>query len=142
MQGRGKWMVPGYKAILYTSLGASMYMMGRLVLVSASFTYRRIAAHDLCRDTRPGGARTRGTARARYPDMVGLGETRPCPCPCTGNQPAFDLPRATYVISEPIEHSTFRSAQVFMSRESLLLSKLSERTWLVEKRHLIDLSRA
>lgn len=33
-QARGKWMIPAYKAVLYTSFGASMYMMGRLVLVS------------------------------------------------------------------------------------------------------------
>ncbi|KAF2622877.1 hypothetical protein BU25DRAFT_351266, partial [Macroventuria anomochaeta] len=31
-KARGKWMIPGYKAVLYTSFGASMYMMGRLVL--------------------------------------------------------------------------------------------------------------
>lgn len=42
-QARGKWMIPAYKGILYTSLGASMYMMGRLVLVglidSRNFNY-------------------------------------------------------------------------------------------------------
>jgi hypothetical protein len=27
-------MIPAYKVTLYTSIGASMYMMGRLVLVS------------------------------------------------------------------------------------------------------------
>ncbi|EOA84638.1 hypothetical protein ACJQWK_07014 [Exserohilum turcicum] len=31
-KGRGKWMVPGYKMLMYTSFGASMYMMTRLVL--------------------------------------------------------------------------------------------------------------
>ncbi|KAG9388659.1 COX7a domain containing protein [Pyrenophora tritici-repentis] len=29
---RGKWMIPGYKVLLFGSLSASMYMMGRLVL--------------------------------------------------------------------------------------------------------------
>jgi hypothetical protein len=33
-QARGKWMIPMYKAGLYTSLGCSMYMMVRLFLVS------------------------------------------------------------------------------------------------------------
>lgn len=32
-QARGKWMIPAYKVTLFTSLGCSMYMMGRLVLV-------------------------------------------------------------------------------------------------------------
>ena len=32
-QARGKWMIPAYKGLLYVSLGSSMYMMGRLVLV-------------------------------------------------------------------------------------------------------------
>ncbi|KAH7081350.1 hypothetical protein BKA63DRAFT_561896 [Paraphoma chrysanthemicola] len=31
-KARGKWMIPGYKLMLYTSLGASMYMMSRTVL--------------------------------------------------------------------------------------------------------------
>ncbi|KAJ4367919.1 hypothetical protein N0V86_009759 [Didymella sp. IMI 355093] len=31
-KARGKWMIPAYKAVLYTSFGCSMYMMGRLVL--------------------------------------------------------------------------------------------------------------
>ena len=34
VQARGKYMIPGYKVILFGSFGASMYMMGRLVLVS------------------------------------------------------------------------------------------------------------
>lgn len=32
-QSRGRWMIPAYKVILYTSISSSMYMMGRLVLV-------------------------------------------------------------------------------------------------------------
>ena len=32
-QARGKWMIPAYKGLLYVSIGSSMYMMGRLVLV-------------------------------------------------------------------------------------------------------------
>ncbi|KAF2028230.1 hypothetical protein EK21DRAFT_114004 [Setomelanomma holmii] len=31
-KARGKWMIPTYKVALFTSFGASMYMMGRLVL--------------------------------------------------------------------------------------------------------------
>lgn len=31
-------MIPAYKVILYTSIGSSMYMMGRLVLVRCSTT--------------------------------------------------------------------------------------------------------
>ncbi|KAF2823114.1 hypothetical protein CC86DRAFT_409880 [Ophiobolus disseminans] len=31
-KARGKWMMPAYKTLLFTSIGASMYMMGRLVL--------------------------------------------------------------------------------------------------------------
>ncbi|KAF2792972.1 hypothetical protein K505DRAFT_375648 [Melanomma pulvis-pyrius CBS 109.77] len=31
-KSRGKWMVPAYKVILFGSFGASMYMMGRMVL--------------------------------------------------------------------------------------------------------------
>ncbi|KAH8725447.1 hypothetical protein GQ44DRAFT_681217 [Phaeosphaeriaceae sp. PMI808] len=31
-KARGKWMIPTYKAMLFTSFGASMWMMGRLVL--------------------------------------------------------------------------------------------------------------
>ncbi|EDU41215.1 hypothetical protein PtrSN002B_008576 [Pyrenophora tritici-repentis] len=31
-KARGKWMIPGYKVLLFGSLSASMYMMGRLVL--------------------------------------------------------------------------------------------------------------
>jgi hypothetical protein len=57
-QARGKWMIPAYKAVLFTSFGCSMYMMGRLVLVrrlhisqSPELTVRR--------DTRPGSARTK-----------------------------------------------------------------------------------
>ncbi|KAL6710629.1 hypothetical protein ACN47E_008677 [Coniothyrium glycines] len=29
-KSRGKWMIPGYKVILFSSFGASMYMMCRL----------------------------------------------------------------------------------------------------------------
>ncbi|PVI01521.1 hypothetical protein DM02DRAFT_524768, partial [Periconia macrospinosa] len=32
VKGRGKWMIPAYKAVLFTSVGCSMYMMCRLVL--------------------------------------------------------------------------------------------------------------
>lgn len=32
-QSRGRWMIPAYKAVLYTSIGSSLYMMGRLVFV-------------------------------------------------------------------------------------------------------------
>lgn len=35
-QARGKWMIPAYKGLLYTSLSASMYMMCRMVLVRSS----------------------------------------------------------------------------------------------------------
>ncbi|KAG9186267.1 hypothetical protein G6011_02823 [Alternaria panax] len=31
-KARGKWMIPAYKVVLFSSFGASMYMMGRLVL--------------------------------------------------------------------------------------------------------------
>jgi hypothetical protein len=41
-QARGKWMIPAYKVMLFSSLGASMYMMGRLVLV------RQILAFAIC----------------------------------------------------------------------------------------------
>jgi hypothetical protein len=30
-------MVPGFKVIMFSSFGASMYMMGRLVLVSCTW---------------------------------------------------------------------------------------------------------
>lgn len=40
-------MIPGYKAILYTSFGASMYMMGRLVLVGVNFTFGKAVANIL-----------------------------------------------------------------------------------------------
>lgn len=33
-------MVPAYKVVLFTSFGASMYMMGRMVLVSCSCSER------------------------------------------------------------------------------------------------------
>ncbi|KAK7192185.1 hypothetical protein PSPO01_01757 [Paraphaeosphaeria sporulosa] len=33
MKSRGRWMIPAYKVVLYTSIGSSLYMMGRLVLV-------------------------------------------------------------------------------------------------------------
>ena len=36
-QARGKWMIPAYKGLLYVSLGSSMYMMGRLVLVRPTY---------------------------------------------------------------------------------------------------------
>ena len=32
-QARGKYLLPGYKVMLYGGLGASMYMMGRMTLV-------------------------------------------------------------------------------------------------------------
>lgn len=32
-QARGKWMIPAYKCLMYTSFGASMYMMCRMFLV-------------------------------------------------------------------------------------------------------------
>ncbi|KAL5376781.1 hypothetical protein DPSP01_010193 [Paraphaeosphaeria sporulosa] len=32
MKSRGRWMIPAYKVVLYTSIGSSLYMMGRLVL--------------------------------------------------------------------------------------------------------------
>jgi hypothetical protein len=35
LQARGKWMIPMYKAGLYTSISCSMYMMVRLFLVSS-----------------------------------------------------------------------------------------------------------
>ncbi|KAF2272376.1 uncharacterized protein EI97DRAFT_437003 [Westerdykella ornata] len=31
-KARGKWMIPAYKVLLFTTFGSSMYMMGRLVL--------------------------------------------------------------------------------------------------------------
>ncbi|OAL51682.1 hypothetical protein IQ07DRAFT_506832, partial [Pyrenochaeta sp. DS3sAY3a] len=31
-KNRGKWMVPGYKVLLFTSFGASTYMMFRMLL--------------------------------------------------------------------------------------------------------------
>ncbi|KAL5414977.1 hypothetical protein PMIN06_003411 [Paraphaeosphaeria minitans] len=31
MKSRGRWMIPAYKVVLFTSLGSSLYMMGRLV---------------------------------------------------------------------------------------------------------------
>lgn len=52
-------MVPGYKMLMYTSFGASMYMMTRLVLVSAHTKECRDNANDFFRDTRPGTTRTR-----------------------------------------------------------------------------------
>lgn len=33
LQSRGRWMIPAYKVVLFTSIGSSLYMMGRLVLV-------------------------------------------------------------------------------------------------------------
>ena len=35
-QARGKWMIPAYKGLLYTSLSCSMYMMCRMFLVGGS----------------------------------------------------------------------------------------------------------
>ena len=32
-QARGKWMIPAYKCLMYTSFSASMYMMCRMFLV-------------------------------------------------------------------------------------------------------------
>jgi hypothetical protein len=34
-QARGKWMIPAYKCLMYTSFSASMYMMCRMLLVGA-----------------------------------------------------------------------------------------------------------
>jgi hypothetical protein len=53
-------MVPGFKVILFGSFGASMYMMGRLVLVSLHVAEVSIpTCLTVIRDTRPGLARTR-----------------------------------------------------------------------------------
>ena len=53
-------MIPAYKVVLFGSLSASMYMMGRLVLVSDVPRPRPAAtAADSPRDTRRGSARTR-----------------------------------------------------------------------------------
>jgi hypothetical protein len=59
-QARGKWMIPAYKVILFTSIGSSMYMMGRMVLVSYSCSCRSVRLLTMAdRDTRLGSARTR-----------------------------------------------------------------------------------
>jgi hypothetical protein len=65
VQGRGKWMVPAYQCILFTSFGCSMYMMGRLVLVRylATLHCAIVAVTDSSRGTRRGSARTRQFAR-------------------------------------------------------------------------------
>jgi len=57
LQARGKWMIPAYKTVLYTTFGCSMYMMGRLVLVGFECV-RPWPRLTPCRDTRPGSART------------------------------------------------------------------------------------
>lgn len=60
MQARGKWMIPAFKMGLYTSLGCSMYMMVRLVLVSSYIQFEaRTGSNKASRDTRLGLARTR-----------------------------------------------------------------------------------
>jgi hypothetical protein len=66
-QARGKWMIPMYKAGLYTSFGCSMYMMVRLFLVShAPNESTRCLADSMTRDTRPGSARTRFSIQDDY----------------------------------------------------------------------------
>ena len=62
MQSRGKWMIPAYKAVLFTSFGCSMYMMGRLVLVCPPRTRADDEAHNR-RGTRRGSARTNALDR-------------------------------------------------------------------------------
>lgn len=54
-------MVPAYKVLLFGSFGASMYMMGRLVLVRILSNSERTWALTVCRGTRRGLARTRKT---------------------------------------------------------------------------------
>jgi hypothetical protein len=66
-QARGKWMIPMYKAGLYTSFGCSMYMMVRLFLVShAPSELTGCLADSITRDTRPGSARTRFSIQDDY----------------------------------------------------------------------------
>lgn len=43
-------MIPGYKVILFSSFGASMYMMGRLVLVSTPCRHCKDMA-NICKGT-------------------------------------------------------------------------------------------
>jgi hypothetical protein len=53
-------MIPAYKVTLFTGFGASLYMMGRLVLVSyVNYLTPLIDANQTRRDTRLGSARTR-----------------------------------------------------------------------------------
>jgi len=53
-------MIPAYKVGLYTSIGASMYMMVRLVLVSSTSIFEGLAvSNGVSRDTRLGPVRTR-----------------------------------------------------------------------------------
>lgn len=54
-------MIPAYKGLLYTSFGASMYMMCRMFLVRSPST-TRILELTMRRDTRPGSARTKPCA--------------------------------------------------------------------------------
>jgi hypothetical protein len=58
-QARGKWMIPAYKCLMYTSFSASMYMMCRMLLVGAFQTHKQIKLLTSSRATRPGSARTR-----------------------------------------------------------------------------------
>jgi len=51
-------MIPAYKGLLFTSFGASMYMMCRLVLVRLP-NLSGIPKLTMRRDTRPGSARTK-----------------------------------------------------------------------------------
>lgn len=61
-------MIPAYKVTLFTSLGASLYMMGRLVLVSELPPTLDFGLLTLDRGTRPGGARTKLSGQGgRYP---------------------------------------------------------------------------
>jgi hypothetical protein len=69
VQSRGKWMIPAYKAVLYTSFGCSMYMMGRLVLV------RRVCPHA-DNVVNPSRGTRRGSARTEYLDRVAMDSRR------------------------------------------------------------------
>jgi hypothetical protein len=52
-------MIPAYKVMLFSSISASMYMMGRLVLVSRPSWAPHNDANRMIRDTRLGSERTR-----------------------------------------------------------------------------------
>lgn len=72
VQARGKYMIPAFKMTMYTSIGCSMYMMGRLVLVSSLLNkITGFLLIDVNRDTRPGSARTRFLEQVeRYPGRL------------------------------------------------------------------------